>query len=184
MEKTNLDTIYHKDNLINSGGCLQKNHTKKSIYDDYPLLPTEVIPINLPFSTKDIICSFEMNNGVDIAEDNIPLDLLKIPGKKKYFLQANNVLITILVAINEKRKKKLHEYKDYTVMPLQGDKEEFVVHPRKLKMRDCNIPECFYFLMKYNQYNWIVPRGKFYFFSIFSIWFSLLMTCIVCVIIL
>ncbi len=52
IEKTNLDTIYHKDNLINSGGCLQKNCTKKSIYDDYPALPTEIIPINLPFSTK------------------------------------------------------------------------------------------------------------------------------------
>ncbi len=103
-----------------------------------------------------------MNNGVDVAEDNIFLDLLKIPGKKKYFLQANNVLITKLVAIKKKCKKKLQEYKDYTVMPLQGDKEEFDVHPRKLKLGDCNIPECFYFLTKYNQYNWIVPRGKFF----------------------
>ncbi len=76
MENTNLDTIYHEGNLINSGGCLQKNHTKKAIYDDYPALPTEGIPINLPFSMKDIICSFEMNNGVDVAEDNILLDLL------------------------------------------------------------------------------------------------------------
>ncbi len=56
---------------------------------------------------KDIICSFEMNDGVDVAEDNILLDLLRIPGKKKYFLQANDVLITKLVAINKKHKKKL-----------------------------------------------------------------------------
>ncbi len=164
MEKTNFDTIYHKDNLINSVGFLGKNCTKKSIYDDYPALHTEVIPINLPFSMKYIICSFEMNNGVDFAEDNIPLDLLKIPGKKKYFLQASNVLTTKLVAINEKHKKKLKERKDYTVMPLQGNKEDFAVHPRKLKVIECNIPEHFCFLTKYNQYNWIVPRGEFLFF--------------------
>ncbi len=116
MEKTNLDTIYHKDNFINSVGCSQKNHTKKSIHDDYPALHTEVIPINSCFSMKDMTCSFEMNNGVDVAKDNIPLDLLKISGKKKYFLHANNVPIKILVAINEKGKKKLQERKDYTIV--------------------------------------------------------------------
>ncbi len=87
MEKTNLDKIYHEGNLINSVGCLQKNHTKKSIYDDYPSLHTVVIPINSHFSTKDIISSFEMYNGVDVAADNIPLDWLKIPGKQKYFFR-------------------------------------------------------------------------------------------------
>ncbi len=44
-------------------------------------IPTK--PINLPFSTKDIICMFEMNDRFEVAEDNIPVDLLKIPGKKK-----------------------------------------------------------------------------------------------------
>jgi len=91
--------------------------------------------------------------------------LLKIPGKKKYFFQANNVLITKLDAINKKHKKKFKERKDYTVMPLQGDKEEFVVHPRKLKMKDNNVPKRFYILTKYNQYNWIIPRSKVFFFS-------------------
>ncbi len=80
MEKTNLDTIHHKDNFINSVGCLQKNHTKKSIYDDYPALHN-VIPINSHFSTKVFICSFEMYNGVYVAAYNIPLDRLTIPGK-------------------------------------------------------------------------------------------------------
>ncbi len=44
-------------------------------------IPTK--PINLAFSTKDIICMFEMNDGVEVADNNIPVDLLKIPGKKK-----------------------------------------------------------------------------------------------------
>ncbi len=123
-----------------------------------------------------------MNDGVEVTNDNIPVDLLKIPGKKKDFLQANDVLITKLVAINKKHKK-LQECKDYTVMPLQGYKEEFVVHPRNLKMRDCNVLECFYVLTKYSQYNWIISRGKFSFF-ICSICFSFLMNCVVCVIIL
>ncbi len=57
-----------------------------------------------------------MNNGVEVADNNIPVNLLKIPGKKKYFLWANDVLITKLVAINKKYKKKLQECKDYTVM--------------------------------------------------------------------
>ncbi len=114
-----------------------------------------------------------MNNRVEVADNNISVNLLKIPGKKKYFLQTNNVLITKLVAINKKRKKKLKEGKDYTIIPLQGNKEEFVVHPRKLKKRDCNVPKCFYSLTKYNQYNLIVPRGKFLFFYIFNMVFTL-----------
>ncbi len=86
MLKTNTDTICLNDNNLNSGGRSGKNRTKKSIYDDYLSLPTEVISINLPFSTKEIIFSFEMNNGVEVAEDDVPLDLVKIPGKKVYFL--------------------------------------------------------------------------------------------------
>ncbi len=52
MLKTNLDTILLNDNIINFGGCSGKNPTKKSIYEDYPTLPTEVIPINSPFQQK------------------------------------------------------------------------------------------------------------------------------------
>ncbi len=148
MVKTNMDTICPNDDILDSGGHFGKNCTKKSIYDTYTALSTEVVPINLPFSTKDIICSFEMNNGVEVADDDVPVDLLKITGKKKYFLQANDVLITKLDSINKKHKKKIQERKDYTIMPVQGNKEEFVVHPRKLKMRDCNIPERFYVLTK------------------------------------
>ncbi len=65
-------------------------------------------------------------------------------------------------------------------MPLQGNKEEFVVHPRKLKIRDCNILECFYVLTKYNQYNWINPRGKLFFFHMFSLFFILNKLCCLC----
>ena len=58
MLKTTTDTICLNDNTLNSGGRSGKNCTKKSIYEDYPSLPTEIIPINSPFSTKDIIFSF------------------------------------------------------------------------------------------------------------------------------
>ncbi len=106
MLKTNTDTICFNDNILNSGGHAGKNCTKKSIYYNYLSLPTEVIPINSPFSTKDIISSFEMNNGAEVAEAKIPLDLVKIPDKKVYFLQANRVLIAKLVDINKENKKK------------------------------------------------------------------------------
>ncbi len=59
MVRTNTDTICLNDNLLNLGGHSGKNHTKKSIYDNYPSLPTEVIPISSPFSTKDIISSLK-----------------------------------------------------------------------------------------------------------------------------
>ncbi len=52
-------------------------------------------PLTLP-------CSFEMNNGVEV-DDDVPFDLLKIPGKKKYFLQANSVIINKLVDFNKAR---------------------------------------------------------------------------------
>ncbi len=82
MVMTNTDTICLNDNLLDSGGRFSKNCTKKSNYDNFPSLPTEFIPINWPFSAKDIISRFEMNNGVEVADDNIPVDLLKILGKK------------------------------------------------------------------------------------------------------
>ncbi len=96
MLKTNTDIICLNDNILDSGGHSGKNCTKKSIYDNYMSLPTEVIPINSPFSTEDIIFSFEMNDGVELAEDDVPLDLVKVPGKKVYFLQAKRVLFTRL----------------------------------------------------------------------------------------
>ena len=160
MSKTTMDTICLNDNILNYGGRSGKNCTNKSIYEDYLAIPTEVIPINLPFSTKDIISSFELNHGVELSKDDIPLDLIKIPGKKVYFLQANSVLITKLKKQNKKYKKR----EDYTVMPLLGDKEEYVVHPKEKNIRDCNVPEHFYALKKYNQYNWIISRGKFFCF--------------------
>ncbi len=82
MVRTNTDTICIDDSLLDSSGCSGKNCRKKPIYDYFPALPTEVVPINLPFSTKDIICRFEMNDGVEVADDNIPVYLLKIPSGK------------------------------------------------------------------------------------------------------
>ncbi len=84
---------------------------------------------------------------------------MKIRGKKVYFLQANRVLIAKLVDINKENKKEYKKHEDFTIMPLGSDKEEYVVHPKK---KDCNVPERFYVLTKYNQYNWIIPRGKFF----------------------
>ena len=102
MLKTSTDTICLNANTVDSGGHSSKNHTKKSIYKDYLAIPTEVIPIDLAFSTKDIISSFELNHGVELSEDDAPLDLIKIPGKKVNFLQANSVLITKLKKQNKK----------------------------------------------------------------------------------
>ncbi len=133
MVKTNKDTICLDKDLLDSGGHSGNNLTKKSIYVTYPALSTEVVSINLPFSTKDIFCSFGMNDGVEVTADDVPVDLIKIPGKKKYFLQANDVLITKLVAINKNHKKNLQESKGFTVMTLRGDKEEFVVYPKKVQ---------------------------------------------------
>ncbi len=158
MLKTTTDTICLKDNIVDSGRRSNKNRMKKSIYDEYPALPTEVIPVNLPFCTKDIVSSFELKHGVEVSDDDAPLDLLKIPGKKVYFLQANSVLITKLKKENKKYKKNA----DYTVTHLRGDKEEYVVYPTERNVRECNVPERFYILTKYNQYNWIIPRGKFF----------------------
>ena len=158
MLKTNTDTICLNDNFEKTGKRSGKNRTKKSIYEDYPVLPTDVIPINLPFSTKDIISSFELNHGVEVTEDDAPLDLIKIPDKKVYFLQANSKLIKTLKKLNKKYKKS----EDCTIIPLRSDKEEYVVHPTCLKVREYNVPERIYILTKFNQYNWIVPRGKFF----------------------
>ena len=101
-----------------------------------------------------------MNHRVEVTEDDAPLDLLKISGKKVYFLQANSKLFEMLKKLNKKYKKS----EDYTVIPLRSDKEEYVVHPTCLKVRECNVPEHFYILTKFNQYNWIIPRGKFLFY--------------------
>ncbi len=68
MVKINTDTICPDDILLDSGGHSSKNCTKKSIYDTYQALSTEVVPINLTFSMKDIICSFEMNDWVEVAD--------------------------------------------------------------------------------------------------------------------
>ncbi len=160
MLKTTIDTNCLNDNIKNSGRCSGKNHTKKTIYEDYPVLPTEVIPINLLFSTKDIISSFKLNHGVEVTEDDAPLDLIMIPGKKLYFLQANSKLIKKLKKLNKKYKKS----EDYTVIPLCGNKEEYVVYPIEKNAREYNVPERFYILTKFNQYNWIVPKGKFFYF--------------------
>ncbi len=51
---TATDTICLNDNLEKSGERSAKNRKKKSKYEDYPVLPTDVIPINLPFSTRKI----------------------------------------------------------------------------------------------------------------------------------
>ncbi len=46
MLKTATDTICLNDNFEKSGKRSGKNHTKKSIYKDYRVIPTDVIPIN------------------------------------------------------------------------------------------------------------------------------------------
>ncbi len=160
MLKRATDTICVNDNFKSSGICSGKNCTNKSKYEDYPVLPNNVIPVNLPFAMKDVVSSFELNHGVeiDVSEDEDLYKLLKIPGKMLYFLQANSKLIETLKKHNKKYKKS----EDYTVIPLHGDKEEYVVHPTCLKVREYNVPERFYILTKFNQYNWIVPRGKFF----------------------
>ncbi len=167
MLKTNTDTMCLNDNIVNSGGHSGKNCTKKSIYEDYPAIPTEVIPINSPFSTKDIISSFELNHGVELSKDDVPLDLIKILGKKVNFLQANSALITKL----KKQNKKYKKCEDYTVMPLCGNKEEYVVHPTEKNVRECNVPEHFYVLTEYNQYNWIIPTSFFVSYDLFDFYF-------------
>ncbi len=68
MLKTTTDTICLNYNIVDSGRRSSKNCTKKSIYEDYPAIPTEVIPINLSFSTKDIISNFELNHGVEFLK--------------------------------------------------------------------------------------------------------------------
>ncbi len=40
MLKTTTDTICLNDNIVDSGRCSGKNRTKKSIYEDYPAIPT------------------------------------------------------------------------------------------------------------------------------------------------
>ncbi len=126
MLKTMTDTNCLNDNSENFGRHSCKNRTKKSKYEDYPVLPTEVIPINLPFCTKDIISSFELNHHVevDVSERDPIYDLLKISGKKLYFLQANSKLIKTLKKHNKKYKKS----DDYTIIPLRGNKEKYVVY--------------------------------------------------------
>ncbi len=162
MLKTATDTICLNDNFESSGKRSGKNRTNKSKYEDYLVLPNNVIPVNLPFATKDIISSFELNHGVeiDVSKDELLYKLLKIHGKMLYFLQANSELIKNLLKYNKKYKKS----ENYTVIPLRGDKEEYIVHPTCLKVRECNVLERFYILTKFNQYNWIVPRGKFVLF--------------------
>ncbi len=137
MLKTATDTICLNDNFEKTGKSSGKYQTKKSIYEDYLVLPTDVIPINLPFSTKDIISSFELNHGVEVTKDDAPLDLIIKPGQKVYFLLANSKLIETLKKHNKKYKKS----EDYTIIPLCGDKEEYVVHPTCLKVREYNVPE-------------------------------------------
>ncbi len=159
---TATDTICLNDNLEKSGDRSAKNCKKKSKYEDYLVLPTDGIPINLPFSTKDIISSFKLKHGVEIdgSKDEDLSKLLNIPSMMKYFLQANSKLIKTLLKYNKKYK----DGKDYTVISLRGDNEEYVVHPTCLKVRECNVLEHFYILTKFNQYNWIVPKGKFFIF--------------------
>ncbi len=132
MLKTATDTICVNDNFESSGKRSGKNCTNKSKYEDYPVLPNNVIPINLPFATKDVLSSFELNHGVeiDVSEDEDLYKLLKIPGKMLYFLQANSKLIETLKKHNKKYKKS----EDYTVIPLCGNKEEYIVHPTCLKV--------------------------------------------------
>ena len=163
MLKTASDTICLNDNFEKTGKRSGKNRTKKSIYEDYPVLPIDVIPIDLPFSMKDIISSFQLNHGVEVTEDEAPLDLIMIPGKKVYFLQANSKLIKKLKKYNKKYKKS----DDYTIIPLRGDKEEYVVYPTEKNVRECNVLEHFYILTKFNQYNWIIPRASFFCFKQF-----------------
>ncbi len=65
-----------------------------------------------------------MKDGVEVSEDDAPLDLLKICGKKVYFLQANSILITKL----KKQNKKFQEREDFTIMHLHDNKEEYVIY--------------------------------------------------------
>ncbi len=94
MLKTATDTICVNDNFESSGKRSGKNRTNKSKYEDYPVLPNNVIPVNLPFATKDVLSSFELNHAVeiDVSEDEDLYKLLKIHGKMLYFLQANSLL--------------------------------------------------------------------------------------------
>ncbi len=54
MLKTTMDTNCLNDNIVDSGRRSGKNHTKKSIYEDYLALPTEVIPITCIFLQKTL----------------------------------------------------------------------------------------------------------------------------------
>lgn len=169
MVKNDGNTARLETNLDDSEHISGKNCTKKSPHDSYPSLSVLPVPINLPFTTKDVLSTFEMNDGVEVTEDELPVELISISGKKKYFLQANDILVSKLLTVNKKLNKKLQDRKDFSFMTLRGDREEFVVYPTKSKMKDCNIPERFQILTKYNQYNWIVPKGKFFTFRFFFI---------------
>ncbi len=149
---------------------------KDFYYNDYLALPTEVIPIDSPFSTKDIMSSFQLNDGVEVSEDDIPLDLLKIHGKKVYSLQANSVLITKL----KKQNKKFQECEDFTVMHLHGNKEEYVVYPNEKILENLMFPNVSMFSQNIINTTGMFQKASFF---IHSVCFSFLINCVVHVII-
>ena len=152
------DTKQNDDSA--ASGKSRKKNTTKDVYKNYPALPTEPFSISLPFTTKKVVCSFEMRDGVEPSEEKLS-DLVNIKGKMKYFLQANSVLIDKLkkMAVGDVKNVKFH--KEFVTISLRGDTNETVIHPKSVNILSCNIPERYKILTKYNQHNWIVPKCKF-----------------------
>ena len=141
----------------------RKTRTKRSNYADYPTIPVDYPPIEMPFLTKDTLASFGMSDGVEVEENEVPSDLVKIKGKMRYYLQANEAIVMKLTEISNAKKKSKNKCEGFQPIRLKGDPNEVVIYPKEYNLHALNIPERYWMLTKYNRFNWIVPESEFNF---------------------
>ncbi len=101
--------------------------------------------------------------------------LLKICGKKVYFLQANSYLITKL----KKQNKKFQEHEDFTVMHLHGNKEEYAVYPNEKILENVMFQNVSMFSQNITNKTGLFQKESFF----ISVCFSFLTNRVVCAII-
>ena len=117
-------------------------------YPGYPKIPEDIPTIREPVCNRDILSSFELCNGLELTDDDVPVEI-KFKGRKNYYKNATDDL-----------RKKMKNPSNYKFVSLPSDPNETMLLPKDINLKTMTVAQFYKVATESNARTWMVPQGK------------------------